>query len=259
MKITSIEDISNAIEQIWNSENINQLAKDMPWLKSRGYIFATPSRSDLLITGINPSFKENSENDPKGRGGSATVHFQLETWLKENKRRWDPYFGPLRKMLVDEQNDINLMERFDYLDIFHYKYKQQAILTQKILKSAEGISFIADELNLTQHIIEDVIKPKLILVMNKETHAYWGKLKDKGFVWMGYNFEKVRDYDCGELCKITELQESNERIAPEITNENTSLKGTYVLFSKHINQFTKREERPTAVIVNDILNEITSK
>ena|GEM_PF-6830472 len=34
MKITSIEDISNVIEQIWNSSNVNELSKDMPWLKS---------------------------------------------------------------------------------------------------------------------------------------------------------------------------------------------------------------------------------
>ena len=95
--------------------------------------------------------------------------------------------------------------------------------------------------------------------MNKETHAYWGKLKENGLVWMGYDFEKIRDYGCGELSKITGLQDSNERIAPEITNENSSLKGTYVLFSKHINQYTRKEERPTAIILNDILNEIMSK
>ena len=258
MKITSIEDISNVIEQIWNSSNVNELSKDMPWLKSRGYVFAHPHSKDLLITGINPSFKENNANNPKA-SGDAIVNFIPEQWLKENKRRWDAYFGPLRKMLIDEQNGINLMDRFDYLDMFHYKYKEQAVLKQKILKRAEGISFIADELKLTQHIIENVIKPKLILVMNKETHAYWGKLKENGLVWMGYDFEKIRDYGCGELCKITGLQDSNERIAPEITNENSSLKGTYVLFSKHINQYTRKEERPTAIILNDILNEIMSK
>ena len=94
-------------------------------------------------------------------------------------------------MLVDEQNGINLINRFDYLDIFHYKHKEQAVLKQKILKKAEGVSFIIDELKLTQHIIENFIKPKLIIVNNKETWAYWGKLKDKGYVWMGYEFERL--------------------------------------------------------------------
>ena len=32
------------------------------------------------------------------------------------------------------------------------------------------------------------IKKKLILVKNKESWAYWGKLKDKGFNWNKYKF-----------------------------------------------------------------------
>ena len=259
MKITNVEDVRNAIERIWNSGNMDELSKEMPWLRTRGYVVAEPHQVDLLIAGINPSFNENEKNDPKACGGDSRVHFYPAKWKEDSGKRWNTYFGPLRKMLVDEQNGINLMDRFDYLDIFHYKYRAQAILRQKILKKAEGISFVADELNLTQHLIEDVIKPKLILVKNKESWAYWGKLQNEGFMWMGYNLEKVRDYSCGELCRITGLQDSDERTAPEITNENTSLKGTYVLFSRHINQFTKREERPTAIILNDILNKTMTR
>lgn len=258
MKIKKEKDVCNAIEQIWNNKYMDELSKDMPWLKTLGYAIAEPHQADLLIVGINPSFneKDKEKNNPKTYG-DARIHFYPENWInKDGKRCWNAYFGPLRKMLVDEQNGINLINRFDYLDIFHYKHKEQAVLKQKILKKAEGVSFIIDELKLTQHIIENFIKPKLIIVNNKETWAYWGKLKDKGYVWMGYEFEKIRDYSYGELCRITGLQDSNDRIAPEITNENTSLKGTYVLFSRHINQFTRREERPTAVILNDILNNI---
>jgi hypothetical protein len=86
-------------------------------------------------------------------------------------------------------------------------------------------------------------------VKNKESWAYWGKIE--GYVWMGYEFEKVRDYPCGELCKIMGLQK-NDRIAPEI--EETCLKDSFVLFSRHINQFTKREERPNSELLYNILN-----
>ena len=71
------------------------------------------------------------------------------------------------------------------------------------------------------------------------------------YVWMGYRFEHVEDYPCGELCKIMGLRDSEERIAPEITK--FALEGTYVLFSSHINQYTKREHRPTAELLNSIL------
>ena len=253
MKIRSVEDISYTIERIWNSNYMDNLSKELPWLKNRGYVFSNPVvKADLLITGINPSYRESdaTTNIPNAHG-DARVHFYPEAWGK----RWDTYFGPLRKMLVDVENGINLMDRFDYLDIFHFKEMDQAVLHKKILKKPGGKEFAINEIHLTQHIIEDMIKPKLILVKNKESWAYWGKLKDKGLIWMGYDLEPIREYPCGELCRIKGLLYSEERVAPEITNENTSLIGTYVLFSKHINQYTKRDERPTASILNDILIE----
>lgn len=154
-------------------------------------------------------------------------------------------------MLVDEEKGINLIGRVDYLDIFHFKEQNQKFLTKDILKiQSDGIDFVRKELNLTQHIIEENIRPKLILVKNKESWAYWGKLSE--YVWMGYKYKLLQIFPCGELCQIVGLQESNERIAPEITQ--TKLIGTRVLFSNHINQYTKKEQRPTAELLDSILN-----
>ena len=61
---------------------------------------------------------------------------------------------------------------------------------------------------------------------------------------MGYKFEFIQNMNCGELFRITGLLDSNERIAPEI--KETNLKGSFVLFTKHINQYTSVEERPIA-------------
>ena len=69
---------------------------------------------------------------------------------------------------------------------------------------------------------------------------------------MGYQFEHLQKFPCGELCQIVGLQDSQEKIAPEITQ--TNLIGTRVLFSNHINQYTKREQRPTAELLDSILN-----
>ena len=136
-------------------------------------------------------------------------------------------------------------------------------LSKEILKKGKednegGIKFIADELNLTQHIIEDIIQPRLILVKNKESWAYWGKLKDDGLIWMGYEFEKIKDFASGELelYIITGLLNSDKRIAQEFNSENTHVKGCYVLFAKHINQYVSKEKRPTAELLNNILNNI---
>ena len=207
---------------------------------------------------MNPSFRKGEKESLEFRHGPSVYNFDCNVWKERNGRYWDTYWGPIRNMLIDEQYGINLMHNFDYLDIFHFREQNQRKISIDILSRDEiGKKFIVEELNLTQHIIEDVIKPKLIIVKNKESWAYWGKEKDKGFIWMGYDFVKIRDYECGQLYKIVGLLDSTDRIAPEITNENTSLKGTLVLFTRHINQYTKREERPTAVLLNELLSEAT--
>jgi len=237
-KITCVEDIDKRIKEIWSAPYMKELPN---WVSDRRYRYADPiTNADLLITGINPSFREGKDNKDiadEYRHGPANQNFRLP--------KYDNYWGPLSKMI-----DERLIDRSDYLDIFHFCEKDQNKLRNEILSRGEsGIKFVANELNLTQHIIEDMIKPKLILVKNKESWAYWGKID--GYVWMGYEFEKIKDYPCGELCKIIGLQK-NDRISPEI--EDTCLKGSYVLFSMHINQFTKREKRPTAELLNNILN-----
>ncbi|MDR2449678.1 MAG: hypothetical protein LBD52_06940, partial [Prevotellaceae bacterium] len=69
---------------------------------------------------------------------------------------------------------------------------------------------------------------KLIVIANKESYAYWGK--EEKYVWMGYAFEKIKDTQYGELCKITGLRSSG-RIAPEL--QDTQLKGKLALFSEY--------------------------
>ena len=264
-RITCREDIDQRIKEIWHNPYMSNLPN---WVAERGYIYADPVRQkDILITGINPSFRKGDDEQLVNCHGPSINNFNPEKWredrLKQGKKgiRWDTYWGPMYKMLCD--NNINLLDKFDYLDIFHFREQDQSKLSKEILKRGEednesGKNFIADELNLTQHIIEDFIQPRLILVKNKESWAYWGKLKDKGLIWMGYEFEKIKDYIPGEieLYRITGLINSDMRIAQEYNSENTHLKGCYVLFAKHINQYVSKEKRPTAELLNNILNNI---
>lgn len=255
--------IDRRIKEIWQSPYMSDLPN---WVKERGYIYADPvPQRDILITGINPSFREGDEEQLANSHGPSKNNFDPEKWrndkLKRGKKgiRWDTYWGPMYKMLSDDK--INLLDRFDYLDIFHFREQDQSKLSKEILMSGKednegGKRFIADELNLTQHIIEDIIQPRLIVVKNKESWAYWGKLNDEGLIWMGYEFEKIKDYIPGELelHRITGLIDSDKRIAQEFNSENTCLKGCYVLFAKHINQYVSNEKRPTAEMLNNILN-----
>ena len=127
----------------------------------------------------------------------------------------------------------------------------QTFLKNKLLRKPEGIRFV-DQLNLTMHTIEEVIQPKVIVVKNKESSAYFGKeAETREWIWMGYALKQACNTFCGEVYKITGLIDSPERIAPEITQ--TSLVGTLVLFTSHITPYTKKGTIPTAELLYDLL------
>lgn len=236
-------DIKKRLDEIWGADYLNALSPEAKTVLERGYVFYNnEERKDLLITGINPSFREE---ESKGQLGFNT------TKLLEREAKHDVYWSPIRKMLYNQ--DIDLIAQTAYLDIFYFREKEQTFLKRELLSQPEGIRFIVDQLNLTMHTIEEVIQPKLIIVKNKESAAYFGKEAVKReWIWMGYALERVCNTYCGELYKIMGLIDSHERIAPEITQ--TALVGTLVLFTRHINQYTKRELRPTAEFLNRLLH-----
>lgn len=234
--------IQENLNKLWSNDYINELPD---FIKKRGFVYSeNNTQRDILITGINPSFRKDAE--------SGNFGFDFQLTLKEEK--YDNYWSPLKKMVFDPLNTIDLRKKSAYLDIFYFREKEQIRLKKEILKNTRGIHFLVEQLQITQQTIENNIKPKLIIVKNKESAAYWGKLSEKGIIWMGYKFEFVQSYSCGNLYKISGLIDSNERILSEITE--TNIKGSLVLFTEHINQYTKKEKRPTAVFINELLQKI---
>lgn len=231
------------LNEIWKDERFKNLPQIV---HERGFLFAqNNSQKDILITGINPSFRESDSKDSR--------FFDFNLVLSES--RWDNYWGPVKKMVYDKSENIDLREHCAYLDILYFREKNQLFLKKELLLSNEGLHFVAAQINLSQHIIEEIIKPKVIVVKNKESHAYWGKYSQKGIYWMGYKLEALKKLYCGDLYKIVGLHNSNERIATEISK--TNLENTIVLFSHHINQYTSKEKRLTAKTLNELLKIMT--
>ena len=236
-------DISQRLDELWNADYIDDLPlfKGNESIKERGYaFFDNREKKDLLITGFNPSFREG---ESKGNICLPTTEILRDT-------HHDNYWSRVRKMLHDQE--IDLRSRATYLDIFYFRETGQTFLKSKLLRKPEGIRFIVDQLNLTMHTIEEVIQPKVIVVKNKESSAYFGKEADtRGWIWMGYALKQTCNTFCGEVWEIKGLIDSPERIAPEITQ--TSLVGTLVLFTSHITQYTKRGTIPTTELLYDLL------
>lgn len=230
-------EIQERLLEIWNRNYINELPEI---IKERGFNYSVNQEpKDILITGINPSFRKGDDN--------GNMCFDFKIIAKDTK--YDTYWSSLKKLVVDEQ--IDLINNTACLDIFYFRERDQNFLAKNILSNPAGLSFVAEQLNLTQHIIEDVIKPKVIIVKNKESAAYWGKYADKGIVWMGYELEFIENTAFGELYKIKGLINSTQRISPEI--KQTNIENSLILFTVHINQYTKREKRPTPSFINELL------
>jgi hypothetical protein len=230
--------IKDELDKIWAKDYICDLPK---FIGERGYVYSSNDQEkDILITGINPSFRD----------GACLFSYNFDVEKTLNETKWDNYWGPLKRIVYDLENGVDLRNRTSYLDIFYFREKLQSKLRNYILKNESGKDFLIDQLKITQHVIEQVIKPKLIIVKNKESATYWGKLSDKGIIWMGYKFEHLDTIDCGELFKISGLIDSDDRIS---SRRDTNLIGTLILFSVHINQYTKREKRPTALLITKLL------
>ena len=209
-------------------------------IKERGYMVSeNHGNKDILITGMNPSFREGAVCQ------SGT--FSFETILVDDKG--DSYWSPVKNMLFSDS--IDLRNKAAYWDLFCFRETEQSFLSKEILSRDGGISFIAEQLNITQHVIEEVITPKVIVVANKESAAYWGKLSDLGYIWMGYDLKYVGNVFCGELYRIEGLLGCKERISPEITD--SKLKGTFVLLTSYMKSLPK-EKRPTVDFLNTLLS-----
>lgn len=233
-------DIHKRLLEIWSNDYIATLPA---LVKDRGFDFSENSeQKDILIIGFNPSFNPTE---------TKNKHFNFSEIINAEKLPTQ-YWQPFKKMLFDNESNIDLRNIVAYSDLFYFREQNQAVWSKEVLPSNGGIQFAVEQINLTQHIVEYIIKPKLIVVKNKEAWAYWGKLfESEKVVWMGYGFDFVQNMDCGELWKISGLLDSNERIAPEI--KETNLKNSYILFSK-FSRFEKLEERPTPAILKTILD-----
>ncbi|MFA6201074.1 MAG: hypothetical protein WC679_11780 [Bacteroidales bacterium] len=227
--------IKKQLDEVWSKEYINLLH---PLVKDRGYIFCENNlQKDILITGINPSFINGKD---------------------ENVQKYDFYntkgsfWNNIKKILSTNinGNKIDLINNSTYLDLFYFKETKQSFIHNNLFNN-NGLLFLADQLSLTQYTIEKVIKPKVIIVANKGSYAYWGKLQNKGIVWMGYEFESIKEIQYGEICRIKGLINSPNRIANKIIE--TSLKDTLVLFSQHISWRTPTEKIPTAELIDTLL------
>jgi hypothetical protein len=206
------------IQKLWNDEKFNSLNP----LLSRGFVFSEIQKSDILITGINPSMRK----------GDEIVDY--DSFKYQDLIKYERYFKKLHGLFPTKIAECF----FQYTDLFYHRNTEQIGIKQ--LESAnnpEGLAFLVEQLNITYKRIE-CSKPKLITVFNKGSWKYWGKnynSKTGAEIWMGYNFKRVEGFE--NLFEIT----GSIDVAGRVTKKPTQLKGTFVYFSSFIGYLSQKQ------------------
>lgn len=217
LKINSFEDYVNALDDLWETslgKNINTE------ILKRGY--AIPERinkADLLIVGINPSY--GNLDDINGNIFKHT--FPCLDMLKKSK---DTYWKELCKIIPDNIS-------CEHIDIFTLREARQTNIREIGLHSNPGLDFLVKHIWITQQMIENVIKPKLIVVANRAAGAYFGKFER--YTWIGYKLKphKIKGIETvnspkeeeGELCFVSGFKDdaiSRSFLSPEEFNKRYS-------------------------------------
>jgi hypothetical protein len=175
---------------------------------NKGFVFSLPEQNDILITGINPSDNKKESH-----------HF---IYSHANHR----YFTKLKKIVPDAA----------YLDLFNVRGEQKII--HELIR--ENTDFMVDQLQLTQCLIELVVKPKLVIVFNKGSWLFWGyhaTSKDK--IWMGYDLEPVKEMKHGNLMLVKGFINHPDRILK--THHSTVLENRHIYFSKYLGRVSNIE------------------
>lgn len=134
------------------------------------------------------------------------------------------YWGYVTKMIVS--SGLNLMRNSQYLDLFAFRESNQEIAIKEVIQNPTLFPYVVEQVSLTQEFIETIVKPRVIVIKDKASWAFFGKLPQ--FTWMGYSFEPYLNTPYGEICKITGFSAKRDRVNKQF--ENTNIEGTYVLF-----------------------------
>ena len=194
--------------QNFRYSKIWQKYKNIGDIMGRGFAACyAEKQKDILIVGFNPHAGITESNN------IYLFPFSLYG-----------YWGYVTKMIVS--SGLNLMRNSQYLDLFAFRESNQEIAIKEVIQNPALFPYVVEQVSLTQEFIETIVKPRVIVIKDKASWAFFGKLPQ--FTWMGYSFEPYLNTPYGEICKITGFSAKRDRINKQF--ENTNIEGTYVLF-----------------------------
>lgn len=208
-------DIVKQTEAIWEKHHALH-----PILERGFQVCETRGHKDILVMKL-------CSNDAKGFSHSGEAVYQFPT-LIDFSSDWQVEMD----MLVG--HDFNLLSVSTSLNLFSCKECINPLVTD-IIQNPRTFNYVVDQVTVTQNIIEDIIKPKVIIVLNKEVEAFFGHVKR--LTWMGYTFRTVGNINGLEVLEITGFSDARDRLAQD-TRHQTNLIGTKIIFTS-ISEYKK--------------------
>lgn len=229
--LTSINILKESLLEIWNKHQRQMSAVELNAILGRGICFSKIEKTHrILVTGMSPSFRQG---DPAQENFVCEYEYQ---GIVEGGE--DRYFLAFDKLFPEAYK-----REVAYMDLLNFRETDQNTVW-KFCKDPKGFELVAGNLRLSQLFIEQVVRPRLIMVKNRGSWCFWGKeAKTDENIWMGYRFEHLESLPCGDLCRITGLIDHPGRVSHDCLLE-TNLKGTLVLFTSHF-QYCATEKLPT--------------
>ena len=198
-------------------------SEELNTILGRGICYSKIEKAHrILVTGMNPSFRQG---DPARE--DFVCEYEYQGIVEDGK---DRYYLAFDKLFPEAYK-----REVAYMDLN---------TVWKFCNDPKGLELVAGNLRLSQLFIEQVVRPRLIMVKNKGSWCFWGKeAKADENIWMGYRFEHLESLPCGDFCRITGLIDHPDRVNHDCLLE-TNLKGTLVLFTSHF-QYQASDKLPT--------------
>lgn len=226
--------IQQLVSKVWGNTSIPSGVPEV--VLDRKYCFcANDQQKDILVLGLNPPYTDESVAGP--------VKF---TYLKDPAQRYayNPYFTRVTDMVTSEESQIDFVPHIAYADLFYHRESNSLALLDVLLDHLDGRIFLIEQLGITQKLIEEVIKPKVIIANSWTVALFMGFYgMDADSPWYGYDFEFVEYTKSGhKVYRIKGIVDDSTMMDDFV--KQTNLVGTYFI----CNPYLSSGEFPTKML-----------
>ena len=149
------------LQKLWDKYKGQMTSGELNAILDRGICYSKIEKTHrILVTGMNPSFRQG---DPARENSVCEYEYQ---GIVEGGE--DRYFLAFDKLFPGAYK-----QEVAYMDLLNFRETDQNTVW-KFCKDPKGLELVAGNLRLSQLFIEQVVRPRLIMVKNKGSWCFWG-------------------------------------------------------------------------------------